>query len=134
MIRVFTVLLFITIFNSAAFGRRDIDFNLLQKINGTKWTLVEERKNNGLLHQKNKHPRQETITFSDSTILFDLADLNYACNYKRVDYRLWLSCVESDQFIYTIWKLSSKRLIIDIQTRTKHGFIKSKRVTYLRKF
>src|ERR1041385_332552 len=91
-----------------------IDYEYLKKITGTKWELIEEKKLDGFIHKKNKNPAKETITFSDRSILFDLADAHYACNFNiknKIEY--WLTCAEPDQYIYKIHSLNNRLLVMD---------------------
>jgi hypothetical protein len=120
------------LFSLAAQARR-IDYIFLEVIKGTKWELVEEKEMSGLFHRKNT-VKQEVITFSDGSILFDREDVHYACNYtvkKRIEF--WLFCLEPDQYIYKIHKLNNRRLVMDVLAKNKDGsYTLKKRSTYAR--
>lgn len=109
-----------------------IDETFLKKLNGTKWELTEEKKFGKLFPEKNKNPIQETITFSDKTILFDLAEQHYACDFtvkNKLEY--WLYCTEPDQYIYKMHSLNSRILVMDLLVKDKSGkFFRSKRLTF----
>ncbi len=119
---------------SAGFART-IDFNLLNAINGTKWELMEEKKA-GWFREKNPHPKQETITFSDGSILFDLADAHYACTYTLHTIKgafFLLNCSETGQYKYEITHLHGSRLVMDMMVKNKDGsYIRKKRLAYRR--
>lgn len=126
--------LFLLFFFSASiisFAQK-IDYEYLKKITGTKWELVEEKKLDGFYHRKNKNPAKETITFSEGSILFDLPDAHYACNFNiknKIEY--WLTCAEPDQYIYKIHSLNNRLLVMDVLVKTPKGiYIKKKRLTY----
>jgi hypothetical protein len=112
-----------------------IDYVFLHQINGTKWVLEEEKEMRGLSHKKNKSPKEETITFSDGSILFDLPDAHYACSYtvkNRLEF--WLYCNEPNQYVYKIRRLSVTELVMDVLVKNKNGtYTRKKRVKYHRK-
>jgi hypothetical protein len=126
--------LFITCFfvsvNFLYAGKIDDDF--LKKINGTKWDLVAEKKY-GKGGVKNANQLiSETITFSDGSILFDLPDQNYACNYTlKNKYEFWLYCAEPDQYIYKIQTLNNRELVMEMWVKNRKGeFVKTKRLSF----
>ena len=109
-----------------------IDDAFLKKISGTKWELVGEKKYNKLFPKKNPSFAKETIMFSEGTILFDLPDEHYACDYKlKNKYELWLYCAEPDQYIYRIHKLNNRELVMDLLIKNKKGkLVRQRRLTY----
>lgn len=129
---------FLTIIFSLAISAgysRTIDFNLLNAINGTKWELVEEKKA-GWFQKKNTHPKQETITFSEGSILFDLPDAHYACTYTLHTIKgafFLLNCSETGQYNYEVIHLYGAQLIMDIKVKSRNGtYVRKKRLTYRR--
>lgn len=111
---------------------KKIDDAFLKKINGTKWDLVAEKKQGKLLGGRNRNPIKETITFSEGTILFDLKDQNYACNYTlKNKTEFWLYCTEPDQYIYKIHSLNNREMVLDMLVKDRNGnFNKSKRLYF----
>lgn len=131
MIRLFLVLFFL-VFQNQFLSAGKIDEMFLKKLTGTKWELIEEKKYGKLIPKKNKKPNQETITFSDGSILFDLPDQHYACNFTvRNKYEYWLYCTEPDQYIYKIHSLNSRVLVIDMLVKDRAGkYSRKKRLTF----
>src|SRR5882762_4675810 len=109
-----------------------IDEAFLKKINGTKWDLVEEKKSGKVLFRKNKKMTTESITFSDGSILFDLPDQNYACNFTlKNQHEFWLYCSEPDQYIYKIHSLNNRELVMDLWIKDRKGiYIRTKRLSF----
>ncbi|MCX6311008.1 MAG: hypothetical protein NT084_05165 [Bacteroidetes bacterium] len=109
-----------------------IDEKFLKKITGTKWDLVAEKKCGKLFEGKNKNPKKESITFSEGTILFDLSDQNYACNYTlKNKVELWLYCTEPDQYIYKIQTLNNREMVLDMWVKDRKGnYIKTTRMYF----
>lgn len=112
-----------------------IDYVFLHQINGTKWELQSEKEMKGLRHKKNPSPKEETITFSDGSILFDLPDAHYACTYTvKNRNEFWLYCTMPDQYIYRVHSLSVTQLVMDVLVKNNDGtYTKKKRLTYHRK-
>ncbi len=130
MTRIFLVLIF-SLAVTAGYSR-NIDFNLLNAISGTKWELVEEKKA-GWFRKKNTHPKQETITFSEGSILFDLPDAYYACTYTLTKAVFMLTCAESGQYLYEVRRLSSSTLVMEMKVKSRDGsYVRKKRLTYRR--
>lgn len=109
-----------------------IDWDLLKKISGTKWELTGEKKYNKLFPKKNASFAKETITFSNGTILFDLPDEHYACDYTlKNKLELWLYCAQPDQYIYRIHSLNNRELVMDLLIKNKKGkLVRQRRLTY----
>jgi hypothetical protein len=130
MNKFFTTILFLSF--SLILQAEKIDLEFFKKITGTKWELMEEKKLDGLFPRKNKNPVKETITFSDGSILFDLPDAHYACNFTiKNKFEYWLTCAEPDQYIYKIHSLNNRKLVMDVFVKTPKGnFIRKKRLTY----
>jgi hypothetical protein len=109
-----------------------IDKSILKNLTGSKWELIEEKKEG---EKKEKQLRQEQITFSTGSILFDAGEEHYQCNFTvKNEIEYWMYCAEPDQYIYKIHALNSSRLEIDVFAKTKDGkYVKRKRMTYRRK-
>ncbi len=117
---VFVFLLFIAGIDFLHAGK--IDEVFLRKIIGTKWDLVEEKKQGRITAGKNKNLPKETITFSEGTILFDLPDQNYACNYTlKNKIEFWMYCTEPDQYIYKIHSLNNREMVLDMFVKDRKG-------------
>jgi hypothetical protein len=123
-------ILFVSAFHFLNAGKIDEDF--LKKINGTKWDLAEEKKAGKIGFRKNKSIIKESITFSDESILFDLPDQNYACNYTlKNQHEFWMYCAEPDQYIYKIRSLNNRELVMDLWIRDRKGaYVRSKRLSF----
>ncbi|HET6992247.1 MAG TPA: hypothetical protein VFJ43_13020 [Bacteroidia bacterium] len=127
---VFLFLVLVSAFNLLHAGKIDEEF--LKKINGTKWDLTEEKKSGKILFRKSKTLIKESITFSDGSILFDLPDQNYACNFTlKNQHEFWLYCTEPDQYIYKIHSLNNRQLVMDLWIKDRKGtYIRTKRLSF----
>ena len=115
------LLVFVSIHSLILFAGK-IDEKILKKITGTKWELVGEKKYDGMFSHKNKNPAEETITFLEGTIFFDLPDAHYACDYKlKNKFEFWLTCSEPEQYIYKVHSLNNRELVIDVFFKTAKG-------------
>src|SRR4051812_49409843 len=126
------VILFLLFTQSLILSAGKIDEVFLKKISGTKWELAGEKKYNKLFPKKSKTFASEKITFSGGTILFDLPEVHYACDYTlKNKFELWLYCAEPDQYIYRIHSLNNRELVMDLLIKNKRGkLIRQRRLTY----
>ncbi len=111
-----------------------IDQDVLNKISGTKWDLIEEKKAGGIIHKKNLHPSQLRLTFSTGSMLFDSEELHTQCDYTLKNANeFWMYCTEPDQYIYRVHALDSKKLEIDLLAKVPGGkYVRKKRMFFKR--
>lgn len=126
--------LFLLIAQAINLSAGKIDKKLLHQLIGTKWELVGEKKYSKIFPKRSSSIAKETITFSAGTILFDLPDQHYACDYTlKNKFEMWLYCAEPDQYIYRVHVLTIHQLILDLLIKNKNGKLKKqRRLTYAR--
>ncbi|CAN5804414.1 hypothetical protein BH11BAC7_BH11BAC7_22950 [soil metagenome] len=130
------LLMLILLFTGEILTAGKIDEAMLKKITGTKWIVVEEKKNGKLFQKKKSMPRvQQEITFTTASILFDSEEQHYQCDYTlKNNIEFWMYCTEPDQYIYRIHSLTKQMLVMDMLVKDKSGkYVKRKRVSYRRK-